>query len=407
MLRRDDPEVVRAQERFQRILKKDLEKEGNKICADCHAKGPRWASWNIGAFVCTNCAGIHRNLGVHISKVKSVNLDKWTAEQLETFQAQGGNNSVNEYYEARLPSYFRRPTASNIQDLEQFIRAKYERKEYLARGGRRNEQDDDYEEEGEYRRTTRGTPRSRDSDRRREPSPERSPVRSRSSRYSDDRRQDYSPAAKTHHRGDKDTYDDRSGRGNYESSYRSSRQESRHGSSGRYERDAVDDYETPRSTGSRSSRTSGNRYEREEPMSSQTRPSPRSHKHDDDYDDYEPPRIAGPRKAGSSRYERSPSSPTRIKMAPKNRRQYDDEDDYEAPRIAGPGRHSSGERQSNKATGASPTTEDNGRSSHQNVAPRGASDLLNLDIPVAPVASAPKNNDIDGLSADFGSMNVQ
>ena len=44
--------------------------------------GPRWASWNLGIFLCIRCAGIHRNLGVHISKVKSVNLDSWTAEQI-------------------------------------------------------------------------------------------------------------------------------------------------------------------------------------------------------------------------------------------------------------------------------------------------------------------------------------
>jgi len=44
--------------------------------------GPRWASWNLGIFLCIRCAGIHRNLGVHISKVKSVNLDSWTAEQV-------------------------------------------------------------------------------------------------------------------------------------------------------------------------------------------------------------------------------------------------------------------------------------------------------------------------------------
>ena len=44
--------------------------------------GPRWASWNIGVFLCIRCAGIHRNLGVHISKVKSVNLDSWTPEQV-------------------------------------------------------------------------------------------------------------------------------------------------------------------------------------------------------------------------------------------------------------------------------------------------------------------------------------
>ena len=45
--------------------------------------GPRWASWNLGVFMCIRCAGIHRNLGVHVSRVKSVNLDSWTPEQIE------------------------------------------------------------------------------------------------------------------------------------------------------------------------------------------------------------------------------------------------------------------------------------------------------------------------------------
>lgn len=44
--------------------------------------GPRWASWNLGVFLCIRCAGIHRKLGTHISRVKSVNLDKWTDEQI-------------------------------------------------------------------------------------------------------------------------------------------------------------------------------------------------------------------------------------------------------------------------------------------------------------------------------------
>jgi len=48
--------------------------------------GPRWASWNLGVFLCIRCAGIHRNLGVHISRVKSVNLDSWTPEQIEVEQ---------------------------------------------------------------------------------------------------------------------------------------------------------------------------------------------------------------------------------------------------------------------------------------------------------------------------------
>ena len=45
--------------------------------------GPRWASANLGIFFCIECSGIHRNLGVHISFVRSVNLDSWTNKQVE------------------------------------------------------------------------------------------------------------------------------------------------------------------------------------------------------------------------------------------------------------------------------------------------------------------------------------
>lgn len=92
--------------------------------------GPRWASWNIGVFLCIRCAGIHRNLGVHISKVKSVNLDTWTPEQVVSLQ-QMGNSRARAVYEANLPDNFRRP--QNDSSLESFIRAKYEHKKYIAR----------------------------------------------------------------------------------------------------------------------------------------------------------------------------------------------------------------------------------------------------------------------------------
>jgi stromal membrane-associated protein len=72
----------RLQEKYQAILNSMLREEENKYCADCDSKGPRWASWNLGVFLCIRCAGIHRKLGVHISKVKSINLDQWTAEQI-------------------------------------------------------------------------------------------------------------------------------------------------------------------------------------------------------------------------------------------------------------------------------------------------------------------------------------
>uniref|UniRef100_UPI00398EDB14 stromal membrane-associated protein 1 isoform X4 n=1 Tax=Pristiophorus japonicus TaxID=55135 RepID=UPI00398EDB14 len=114
-------------EQHQAILSKLLREEDNKYCADCEAKGPRWASWNLGVFICIRCAGIHRNLGVHISRVKSVNLDQWTPEQIQCMQDMG-NTKARHLYEADLPEHFRRPQTD--QAVEFFIRDKYEKKKY-------------------------------------------------------------------------------------------------------------------------------------------------------------------------------------------------------------------------------------------------------------------------------------
>ncbi|XP_014638062.1 PREDICTED: stromal membrane-associated protein 1 isoform X1 [Ceratotherium simum simum] len=114
-------------EQHQLILSRLLREEDNKYCADCEAKGPRWASWNIGVFICIRCAGIHRNLGVHISRVKSVNLDQWTPEQIQCMQDMG-NTKARLLYEANLPENFRRPQTD--QAVEFFIRDKYEKKKY-------------------------------------------------------------------------------------------------------------------------------------------------------------------------------------------------------------------------------------------------------------------------------------
>ena len=95
---RSEREKSKMQAKYQSILSQMLKEDDNRFCVDCDAKskfiysfsirlryfflGPRWASWNLGVFICIRCAGFHRNLGVHISKVKSVNLDSWTAEQI-------------------------------------------------------------------------------------------------------------------------------------------------------------------------------------------------------------------------------------------------------------------------------------------------------------------------------------
>jgi len=96
------------------------------MCADCGARGPQWASTTQGVFVCIRCAGLHRKLGTHISKVRSVGLDSWNDEQARMVEL-FGNDKANMVYEAKLDR--EKPNAdTDTPTVEKFIRAKYERK---------------------------------------------------------------------------------------------------------------------------------------------------------------------------------------------------------------------------------------------------------------------------------------
>ncbi|KAJ0967464.1 hypothetical protein J5N97_024381 [Dioscorea zingiberensis] len=105
-----------------RKLKDLLLKSDNRICADCGAVDPKWASSNIGVFICLKCSGVHRSLGTHISKVMSVILDEWSDEQIDSM-IEVGNFYANSIYEAFLPPGYSKPNPnSTYEERAEFFR---------------------------------------------------------------------------------------------------------------------------------------------------------------------------------------------------------------------------------------------------------------------------------------------
>lgn len=116
----------------KRRLKDLLTQKDNRNCADCAAPDPKWASANIGVFICLKCCGVHRSLGTHISKVLSVTLDEWSEEEIDSMMEVGGNTSANAIYEAFIPEGLKKPGPdSSHEERMNFIRSKYERQEFL------------------------------------------------------------------------------------------------------------------------------------------------------------------------------------------------------------------------------------------------------------------------------------
>ena len=113
-------------------LRSDI--RGNTRCVDCDAMNPDWASLNLGVLVCIECSGIHRNLGTHVSKVRSLRLDTWTDTQLGVMR-HVGNSLANRLWEAHLDTARRPGPASSRGKKEVFIREKYVYRTWLRRQG--------------------------------------------------------------------------------------------------------------------------------------------------------------------------------------------------------------------------------------------------------------------------------
>jgi len=117
-------------------------REANPVCADCQRPEPDWASVSFGTVMCIECSGIHRSLGVHVSKVRSLLLDAWPRSLREVMEAMG-NLRANQVWEARVPCDLEKPGVEAPREVrEAWIRDKYVRKAFLG-PSRRTEKEAD------------------------------------------------------------------------------------------------------------------------------------------------------------------------------------------------------------------------------------------------------------------------
>ncbi|XP_055723801.1 arf-GAP with SH3 domain, ANK repeat and PH domain-containing protein 1 isoform X2 [Salvelinus fontinalis] len=113
-------------EDLTRAITEDIRRmPGNNMCCDCGAPDPTWISTNLGILTCIECSGIHREMGVHYSRIKSLSLDKLGTSELMLAKNMG-NSGFNEIVEANVLSPSLKPTAeSDMMVRKDFILCKY------------------------------------------------------------------------------------------------------------------------------------------------------------------------------------------------------------------------------------------------------------------------------------------
>jgi len=97
------------------------------VCADCLTKNGEWCSTNLGVILCTSCSGIHRGLGSHISRVKSLCLDSLSSETLAVI-SKLHTNSDSIWGSGQRP-----PVYASYQERETYIKKKYLDKEFMEK----------------------------------------------------------------------------------------------------------------------------------------------------------------------------------------------------------------------------------------------------------------------------------
>eukprot|EP01032_Pedospumella_encystans_P030864 gene30864-34834_t len=102
-------------------LKKLTKLDGNKTCADCPEKMPGYADLTNNIFLCTKCAGIHRDFQF---KVKGISMSVFNEEDVRALSNEG-NVSFNAKYLAHYNTHDPLPNGSDVNKLKEFIKSKY------------------------------------------------------------------------------------------------------------------------------------------------------------------------------------------------------------------------------------------------------------------------------------------